>query len=230
MYRAIILDLDDTLYPEHDYVRSGFQAVARRLEAEAGFSARETFEGLRALFEAGERERTLNRWLRDRRLDEERWIGPMLRWYREHDPQIELAAETIEVLDALRGRYALGLVSDGRLAQQQKKVAALGIDRWISAIVLSDVFGRDHWKPSTKPFEEVLRQLRVSGDSAVYVADNPTKDFLGARQLDMGTIRLRRAGGVYSHLEPPTEKHAPDVEIATLGELPALLDSPCARK
>ena len=224
-YRAIVLDLDDTLYPEHQYVRSGFHAVARYLETEAGLSAEETFAQLIALLEAGVREMTMNRWLQDRQLDEQRWIGPMLRCYREHDPQIELSSEATEVLETLHGRYALGLVSDGRLAQQQKKVAALGIDRWISAIVLSDAFGREHWKPSTRPFEEVLGQLGVSGESAVYVADNPTKDFLGARQLGMSTIRLRRAGGLYSHLEPPTEAHAPQAEIATLAELPARLDS-----
>ena len=141
-YRAIVLDLDDTLYPEHQYVRSGFHAVARYLETEAGLSAEETFAQLIALLEAGVREMTMNRWLQDRQLDEQRWIGPMLRCYREHDPQIELSSEATEVLESLHGRYALGLVSDGRLAQQQKKVAALGIDRWISAIVLSDAFGR----------------------------------------------------------------------------------------
>ena len=36
MVKAILFDLDDTLYGEKTYVASGFRAVARDLESEIG--------------------------------------------------------------------------------------------------------------------------------------------------------------------------------------------------
>ena len=59
MIRAIVLDLDDTLYLERDYVRSGFTHVAY-LEARGLANSAEVFAFLWAGFEAGERHHALS--------------------------------------------------------------------------------------------------------------------------------------------------------------------------
>ena len=79
--------------------------------------------------------------------------------------------------------------------------------------------GRDAWKPSPRPFYHLLEQLAVPAARAVYVADNPAKDFRGARSAGMATIRVRRADGLYRDLEPRSAADAPDFEIDSLEAL-----------
>jgi len=99
---------------------------------------------------------------------------------------------------------------------QKRKLTALGLTSCFDVLVFSDEWGREAWKPNSKPFEFALERLKVAGSEAVYVADNPLKDFLGARQVGMWTVRVRRPNGLYSYLEPPSSEHTPDVEIETL--------------
>jgi putative hydrolase of the HAD superfamily len=221
--QAVILDVDDTLYPEIDYVHSGFCAVARQLEAKLQLPADETREQFVVLLDAGHRTDTFNRWLADRSLDVDKWLPEMLHVYRDHDPDITMSTEHQVVLDRLKQKYALGVVSDGRHTAQQKKVDALGLHRWISAVVLSDRLGREHWKPSTRPFEAVLEQLQFEPAQAVYVGDNPKKDFLGPRRMGMQSVRVRRPNGLYASLEPSSSEYRADAEIIDLSALPKLL-------
>lgn len=119
----------------------------------------------------------------------------------------------------------LGLVSDGYLEVQRRKLAALGLSHFFTSVVFSDQFGREHWKPSTIPFATILRNLDCAPYRAVYVGDNPKKDFLGARQLNMHTVRIVRSDGIYAKLEPPSELHAPHREIVSLLELEQIFTS-----
>ena len=220
---AVLLDMDDTLYPEREYVLSGFHAVARWLETQVGLPADGTWTELCELFDHGVQKGTFDAWLDQRQMESNHWMPDILQQYRDHMPSIVLKPEVVDVLCRLQDRWPLGLVADGRWQSQQKKITALELSRWFDAIVLSDQLGPEHWKPSTKPFETVLAQLNVSPAHAVYVGDNPVKDFLGARSLGLKTIRLRTDDGLYSRQEPPSPDHAPDGEIACLSDLPDYL-------
>lgn len=222
-WQAIVFDLDDTLYPERDYVLGGFRAVAAWAEPRLGLPADRGFAELRSLFEQGVRGDTFNRWLLGHGLDAALLIAEIVRVYREHQPALQPFPEMPKLLHGLRESARLGLVSDGYLDVQRRKLAALGIERYFDAIVFSDEWGRTAWKPSTQPFEAVLRRMDAAAGAAVYVADNPTKDFLGARRAGMSTIWLHRPGGGYAHLCPPTLEHAPDLTVTTPAELAEVL-------
>ena len=217
--RAIVFDLDDTLYPERAYVLSGFRAVATWAEEHLGILQHQGFAELRRLFEDGVRGNTFNHWLESHRLKPDDWIPQMVRVYREHDPCIAPYAEVPDLLQRLRPRYRLGLVSDGYVEVQKRKLAALGLTSCFDVLVFSDEWGREVWKPNSRSFEIVLERLGVTESEAVYVGDNPNKDFLGARQAGMWTVWVRRSDGLYSHLEPPSAEYAPDAEIGTLSDL-----------
>jgi len=223
MIQAIVFDLDDTLYPERDYVFSGFRAVATWAEEHLGIPADQGFTELRRLFEDGVRGDTFDRWLESHGLKPDEWVPRMVQVYREDHPHIEAYPEVPGLLQRLRPRYRLGLVSDGHAEVQKRKLTALGLASCFDVLVFSDEWGREAWKPNSRPFEIALERLKVIGSEAVYVADNPTKDFLGARQVGIWTVRLRRLDGLYSHLEPPSPDHAPDVEIESLDGLEAIL-------
>lgn len=222
--RAIVFDLDDTLYPEYSYVRSGFCAVAQWVEKALGIPSSETFTELLHLFLKGVRGNTFNRWLESRGICSKDLVCRMVQVYRNHPPQIRPYPEVEIILTNLRRTYKLGIVTDGHMAVQQKKLESLSIRHLFDAIVFSDELGRENWKPSHHPFKVVLERLGVSGFEAVYVGDNPQKDFLGAKQVGMRTIRVRCEEGLYSSLEPPSPEHAPNVEIKTLREIETALE------
>jgi putative hydrolase of the HAD superfamily len=221
--RAVIFDLDDTLYPERSFVLSGFRAVAMWAEEHLGISADQALTELYQLFEGGIQGNTFNRWLENHGLKAENWVPQMVQVYREHEPHIEPYPEVPGLLRRLRLHYLLGLLSDGFIEVQKRKLNALSLTACFDVLVFSDEWGREAWKPNSRPFEIALERLKVTGSEAVYVADNPTKDFLGARQVGMWTVRVRRPDGLHSHLEPPSSEHAPDVEIESLDGLEAIL-------
>jgi len=223
LFRAIVFDLDDTLYPERSYTLSGFDAVSRWIEATLGVASADCVRELTALYEEGHRRDTFDRWTESRRLQVDGLVKSMVLEFRGHDPDIRLEGQVVSLLLRLRRNYRLGLVSDGYLEVQRKKVAALGLKQYLDAVVLSDALGRNAWKPSVRPFRRVLDMLSVEGHEAVYVADNPAKDFEGARAVGMATIRFRGKDGVYGRLEATTPRGAPDREIDDLAFVEATL-------
>jgi putative hydrolase of the HAD superfamily len=221
--KAIILDLDDTLYPEREFVLSGFAAAAQWLAGTAGVDADRCAGDLVDLFERGVRGRTFDVWL-ERAALPATLAGGMVRAYRVHVPRIRVHADVAPFfLECREQRVPLALLTDGYVAVQRRKVAALDIAPALRTIVYSDTFGRGCWKPSTVPFQACLRELRLEPCQAVYVGDNPEKDFIGARSAGIPSIRIRRPGGFYAALEPRSEMAAPDAEVASLEEIAPLV-------
>ena len=86
------------------------------------------------------------------------------------------------------------------------------------------IAGRSAWKPDPKPFRIVLERLGcVSPSQAVYVADNPDKDFLGARRAGMDSIRVLRASGLHAHKPAASEAHRATAIVTDVGQIPTLL-------
>ncbi|MCX6049330.1 MAG: HAD family hydrolase [Chloroflexi bacterium] len=236
-WQAIIFDLDDTLYPEHDYVLSGFQAAAHWAEAQFGINSVIGFDYLQTLFRSGVRGDTFNQWLMHFGLlshhntpdNAQRLVAQLVEAYRIHEPTLCPFPEVTLYLPKLHQQYRLGLVSDGYLEVQQRKLAALGIAHYLGAVVFSDQWGRTAWKPSTTPFKAVLEQLNVTASEALYIADNPLKDFYGPRQLGMATIWLKHSSGDYTKQEPPSPDYAPDIILNTWAEFKRFLmeTTPC---
>lgn len=223
--KAIIFDLDDTLYPERSYALSGFAAVAGWAERQFGVPQGEAFDDLRRMFEDGVRGNTFNRWLEKRSLPVETWIPEMVRQYRDHLPKLEPFPDTRPVLEALRPLYRLGLITQGYAPGQQRKLEALRLVEYFEPIVIMGEDRREDWKPSRRPFEQALAALQLEGPQGAYIGDNPVKDFYGARQLGMTTIWVRRAKGEHAGKQPPTPQHAPEIELADLAALPGVLET-----
>jgi putative hydrolase of the HAD superfamily len=211
---------------ERDYVHSGFDAVARWAEKALGVPHASGYSRLIALFERGVRGSTFDDWLSEEGIEAAGAIEQMVEIYRKHEPRIAAAAGVEELLVRLHRRYALGLITDGATAVQRGKLRALGLEALFDATLVTDELGlgRSGWKPSRAPFEEILGRLSVAPADAVYVADNPAKDFIAPRALGMRSIRLRAPGGIYGSLAPATQAHASDLEIASLDALESALE------
>ncbi len=216
--KAVIVDLDDTLYPERDFVMAGFRAVARRIFTDHGVEIEDV---LRKNFDCGLRRDAFGAALREVGLEaEEAYVRRLVAVYRGDQSPLEPFSD-IAVLETLRQQgMKIGLLTDGWGHVQEAKVKRLGIENLFDSIVYTDrLGGRDFWKPSTAPFEACLKQLDVAAREAIYIGDNPRKDFRGAKALEMRTFRLRRACAEHCAAEALSLADTADAEISSLAAL-----------
>lgn len=219
---AVIFDLDDTLYAEQGYAFSGFAIVARTFQDQLGDPA-DSQERMQALFFSDQRHRVFNVLLEERGVDgDQTLIDQIVSTFRSHSPKIELFADADAALTRLRPRFRLGLITDGPLVQQSAKVAALNLRDRLDEVILTSELGSGKKKPHPAAFEEIARRLGVAHDACVYVADNPSKDFVAPNQLGWLTIQVERPGGVY--LNAPVAKGGLPKHIVTnLDQIDALI-------
>ena len=128
MIRALLFDLDDTLYREADFVASGFRAVAERMAAICRVPSEEIHRQMMDTLAGGGRRKVMPDVL-------ERYPGSgfgltdLVGIYRGHTPAIRLFTGYGQLLARLRESYRLGIVTDGTPEVQKSKCAALGLKR-----------------------------------------------------------------------------------------------------
>ena len=154
---AVAFDLDDTLYPEQEYVFSGYRAVSEVINNQVGL---QVYDDLVDLFQSGKHARAFELALRARQEDvTEAYLLSLVEVYRRHEPNLNPFPEVTTVLKKLKTRYRLALISDGVQAVQKRKLAGLKIEHVFDAVVFSDQWGRNFWKPHPRPYEECARKL-----------------------------------------------------------------------
>jgi putative hydrolase of the HAD superfamily len=220
--KAVVFDLDDTLYPERAFAFSGFAAVAQAFRDVMG-GPEVTVPRMCRLFDTSARRKVFDTLLEELGLAHDpELIRKMVIVYREHTPAINLYADARDCLSRLHGRFRLGLISDGPARVQRNKIAALEIAEYFDEIILTAELGEDFAKPHARAFEIVGERFRVLPNQCAYVADNPAKDFVAPNALGWRTIRIVRADGVYrAALASPGG--APQQVIASLHDLDPLL-------
>ena len=220
MIRGVVFDLDDTLYLERDYVRSGFSFIAELLTKDASISKEEVFGCLWGFFLQGEKGNIFDQCLeRYPILREQFTIDELVTSYRGHRPLINLFPEIKDWLGQNQGRFYLGIISDGPLESQQAKVDSLGVKEIIPRIILTDTWGKEFWKPNPRSFQLLSDQWGLKGDELLYIGDNPAKDFIAPKKMGWKTIRLSMAGQLHYGRKPLTAAAAPEQEINSLEAL-----------
>jgi putative hydrolase of the HAD superfamily len=225
MITTVVFDLDDTLYDEVDYCRSGFATVAGVVaKLPKAPSAGQIFDALWKHFAGGNHKTTFNTALEELGIAyDDKTIQQLLRAYRNHSPQITLPPDSRDVLEELSTKYVLALLTDGFLPAQRLKVHALGIEKYFRCILYTEELGREFWKPSPVGFEKLLANLNVKPESAAYVADNAEKDFIAPNKLGFVTIQVIRPARIHTSTSPQPGVAAKYV-IDSISRLPALLD------
>ncbi len=140
--------------------------------------------------------------------------------HRDRDPA--LFPDTLPCLQSLRGRYRLGLLSNG--SRPPEKVGLAG---YFEAVV----FAQDHRvaKPDKGIFEVVERELGVTPKTCVLVGDHPLNDVVGAKRAGWRAVWLNRevsvaAGGGDAFWEIHDYDERPDAVVSTLSDLPVALE------
>jgi putative hydrolase of the HAD superfamily len=189
--KAILFDLDDTLYPEIEFVKSGFAAVSSYLAKRYGLNEHELLEKMLSILEQNGRGKVFDMLLADVGYYSAENVKLLVYLYRSHLPTIHPYPDTILVLKELKKvNLRLGILTDGMASVQRNKIRALGINDLFNAIMCTDELGKECWKPSAVPFKIILELLQVLPQDAIYVGNDIGKDFFAPNELGMTTIRI----------------------------------------
>ena len=198
--KGIIFDLDDTLYSEKEYVKSGYKAVSDYLGC--GYE-----EKLWDYFEAGKP--AIDEMLKEIGREDEK--AEVLKVYRSHKPDIHPYSGVAEMIAELKAKgIKVGIITDGRSEGQHNKLKALGLD--IDDVIITDELGGIQFrKPCDIAFRIMAIRWRLNPADIVYVGDNPAKDFQAPQQLGMRSLYFQNQDGFYCSGRKPDITQIGDV-------------------
>ena len=124
--------------------------------------------------------------------------------------QLEVFPDVEPTLTTLAKHYALGVVTNGNA-----DVRRLGLADYFKFALCAEDIGVA--KPDARLFHEALQRGGATAETAVHIGDHPGDDIAGAQQAGLRAIWFNPQGKLW---EAPK---APDAEIGSLTELPALL-------
>ncbi|WP_158862639.1 HAD family hydrolase [Leifsonia sp. AG29] len=238
--RVVLFDLDDTLFAHRAAVEAGIRSYTERLgppygALEAGelvalwhdleeehyhsyLAGDLDFEGQRrarardfaARHGVGLRDEEASAWFAD--------------YFEHYVAAWSLHDDALPCLDALERAFPgvrFGVITNGDLAFQRRKVEAVGLDARIDHLIASGEVGIT--KPDRGIFQYACDLFGAATAEAAYVGDRLRTDAIGAAQAGLTGVWLDRRG-VAPSLEDDAQARAAGVlRISSLDELAAAL-------
>jgi putative hydrolase of the HAD superfamily len=205
--RAVLFDLDDTLYRERRFALSGFRHVAQLVAASCGLDAAQAFRLLAVSLRRNRRGSALQALCisAGHPIDS---VPALVDVMRGHMPAIHLPLASVHALEALRAGWRLGIVTNGLPDVQRRKVAALGLEPLVDTVVYACEHGSGLGKPDPEPFLVAADRLGVEPARCVFVGDDLCRDVAGARAVGMRTIRVARRSRLHDAEGSPIDADA----------------------
>ena len=205
--RAALFDLDDTLF-DHQYAARAALTSVYAARPELAAWPFDRFEAAHARFLEALHERVVAGTLgiddarveRFRRLftegglaADDRLCKEAARCYRTSYVAARRAVPGAQALvDALKSRVRIGIVSNNLLDEQQQKLTQCGFDGCIDVLVVSEETGVS--KPDPRIFEIALARLGCAACEAVMIGDSWPADVEGARRAGIRALWFNPTG------------------------------------
>lgn len=232
MLKAILFDIDDTLYDLSIPFKEAFREFfpGEKMDLEGAFLASRKYSDLiydRSLSgEISMAEMCIYR-LGNAFRDYGKIIdGPTaLQFqsvYEKRQHEIRMTEEMERMLEELSRKMTLGIITNGPSEHQRDKVRALGVERWIpmERIWISGDLGVG--KPHKEIFEAARKKLGLKPEELCFVGDAYGHDILGAKGAGWKAVWFNHRG------HQATGEVMPDYEVRSEQELIALLEKQCA--
>ncbi len=223
----LIFDLDDTLYEEITFVRSGFYKVAEYALKEWGIPLNSSIHEMNNILVNKGRGKIFNEWLSTNNKYNKRNLKKCISLYRSHIPDIKVCKSAEYILNKYHKKYSMYIVTDGNKLVQYNKIAALKISQFFNKVFITHRYGLQAAKPSIYCFKKIKNLAKCDWKDMLYVGDNPNKDFVNLKPLQVKTIRILK--GSFSHLRRES-KYEADLDIYSLYDLPEAINSLFCRK
>ena len=209
MIRAVLFDLDDTLFDHRGCARDALTAVQQSQTCfqSMPFDALERahaefLEELHAEVMFGRLPIDVARIERFRRLleaagarDQRETANELATLYREtYVTRRRAVAGAATLMSAVKPHAKIGIVSNNVLDEQQEKLLVCGLDQFVDELVVSGEVGVS--KPDPLIFYTALDRLRVTADETVMVGDSWIADIEGARAAGIRAIWFNPSGSV----------------------------------
>lgn len=219
--KAYIFDLDDTLYDEEQYVASAISDVCKYISNKHNIEYGLLYDYCMQSIQIDGRGSTFNKMCDKFSIKED--IKELVNIYRSCKPDLILYEDADELIKYLKvNGKKIGVITDGNAKVQDSKVKALGIYELADSVILTDNLRKGDKivsKPDGRVYKTCLDRLNVSSVEAVYIGDNPLKDFVGARKIGMKTVRIVRDKGMFMRETAPSDEYEADTIIHSLKEL-----------
>jgi len=121
----------------------------------------------------------------------------------------KLYPHAIEVLDYLKERYELHIITNGFDKTQHIKLEHSGLKQYFDKIITSEKLGVK--KPNLAIFQHAIEMTNTNKEESVYIGDNLVVDILGCQNFGMD--------GVFFNPEKTEHNESPKFEISCLSEL-----------
>ncbi|NNC13010.1 HAD family hydrolase [Planctomonas sp. JC2975] len=238
--RAVLFDLDDTLFAHREAVAVAIVAHVRSLghpyDASDAAAEVEAWRGLEELhyhrYLAGEVDFDEQRKSRARDFasrhgaslasaDEMAWFD---RYFEHYVDSWHLHEDVRPCLDALRANspdVRFGIITNGELDYQLRKIDAVGLGDEIAEVIASGDVGVT--KPCPRIFLLACERLGVQPAEAVYVGDRLATDAIGAAQAGLTGVWIDRHAVEVTPEASETADAVGVLRIGSLAQLPALL-------
>jgi putative hydrolase of the HAD superfamily len=126
-----------------------------------------------------------------------RFLAEMSRGISRH--RLGLYPHVREVLDVLRDRYPLAVVTDAQSAHARGELHQVGLLRYFDPIIVSGDHG--YRKPDRRLFQLALDGMSVAAEHTVYVGNDMYRDIFGAREAGLKTVMFDSDQGTKVHLD-----------------------------
>jgi len=228
--RTILFDLDDTLFDHTATARAALLATAaaratlRAVPSEVLYQQySELLEELHPQVMMGQLSYLAAREVRFRRLLAPYESAPSVadladlaeQHYAHYRRLRQPVAGALALLRRLKPHYQLGVVTNNRTAEQEEKLAFLGMSGLVDALITSEAVGV--LKPDPAIYHAALAQLHAAPEETVMVGDNWQADVVGALAVGIRPVWLNRHGA--ARLFPQVPELTSLEPVATVYEL-----------
>lgn len=244
-YQVLFIDLDNTLYDFTGNSREAYRAVYDLLGYGRWFA---NFEHYYSIYE----EYNLQLWalyaegkITKEQLNKERYTHPLhvmgvqdaesigAHFWEEAMQRLPLGSRLMpyarEILEYLRPRYRMYILSNGFTELQSCKMRSAGIDGYFDGVILSEDIGVN--KPNPEIYYHALHVAGVDASDALMIGDNFEVDIEGAHRVGMDQVyyniegSTNKDGYLMIRAEPETyvDVSLPTYAIGSLLELKDIL-------
>ena len=144
-------------------------------------------------------------------------VGATMAFADEFMRYVSVDSDAVNILQALKEKYKLGLVSNFGIPECGRKLLDnFGLRKFFDIVIISAEVNQR--KPNPEIFKKALHDLNVNASDTVFVGDMPELDVKGPKTVGIKAILIERK---------PTEAEVsikPDRVIRSLTELLAIVE------